>query len=841
MSMTMEQPQSTPAARPRETLAALVQHANGVFGGKQSEGAYSGKDASDLLELATNTMFKSQPDRFGPCVTAERAMTVLADLDSIMACLPSQTRRDEEQESLQQFSTPPPLAWLAAWVANLSANDVVLEPSAGVGGLVCFAKLAGCRVIANELSERRSKLLAFLNPDEQFAENAEQINNVLPSRIKPSVVLMNPPFSTAGQRMGDRSVRNGWIRHVDQALARLDIGGRLVAILPAGRQGGTPVGMRGWLNLCRCSVLANVGFGRKVYVNMGTNFPVRLLVIDKMARRTDPVVGEVEEVADAVKLLNCVRESRNESHDAVAGAPTRANDEPSCRRGGAAVSRPGHQGIDSLHVTGAVLSRQGDAVGGVVAEQSTASLTIHTAATAPSVPLTDAVFEPYRPQRLLIDGARPHPTPLVQSSAMASVLPPEPTFAPALPFELVESGKLSDAQLEAVVYAGQAHREWLPDVLVDEKPVRYRKGFFIGDATGCIAAGTMIYDPVANTSTAVEVLEQRGEWHRVLSLTDRGLRTHWADAPYVKGKADLYRVTCESGRRVVVTRQHRFLGKRFNDDWRRLDDGLGVCDAIAAIPQELGDELVWDKIISIDFVRHDTFYDFHVPGPENYVANGLIHNNSGKGREICGIIMDSFARGCRRAIWVSKNTKLIRDAIRDWTDLGGDEEEIVSLADVKRGESIPRSERNQILFCTYATLRSGSAPRIRDPLTKKVRQTDLPGDYPRYFAKDIVRLCNKPSRYTFEYVHENCVIRSGPFKGHDLMAACDKINPEMDRLSPDAATIREAFGLPVRAAAPVKVDDDANRLKQVTDWAGPAFDGVIALDEAHYLRASLAI
>jgi hypothetical protein len=789
-------------------------------------------------------MFKSQPDRFGPCVTAERAMTVLADLDSTMACLPSQTRRDEEQESLQQFSTPPPLAWLAAWVANLSANDVVLEPSAGVGGLVCFAKLAGCRVIANELSERRSKLLAFLNPDEQFAENAEQINNVLPSRIKPSVVLMNPPFSTAGQRMGDRSVRNGWIRHVDQALARLDIGGRLVAILPAGRQGGTPVGMRGWLNLCRCSVLANVGFGRKVYVNMGTNFPVRLLVIDKMARRTDPVVGEVEEVADAVKLLNCVRESRNESHDAVAGAPTRANDEPSCRRGGAAVSRPGHQGIDSLHVTGAVLSRQGDAVGGVVAEQSTASLTIHTAATAPSVPLTDAVFEPYRPQRLLIDGARPHPTPLVQSSAMASVLPPEPTFAPALPFELVESGKLSDAQLEAVVYAGQAHREWLPDVLVDEKPVRYRKGFFIGDATGCIAAGTMIYDPDTDTSTAVEVLEQRSQRHVVLSLGEAGMEPAVANAPYIKGTEDLYRVTTEAGRSVVVTRQHRFLsGVNQSDEteWRKLADGLKVGDLIGASSPEPDDELTWDEIASIEYVGHDKFYDFHVPGPENYVANGLIHHNSGKGREICGIIMDSFARGCRRAIWVSKNTKLIRDAIRDWTDLGGDEDEIVSLADVKRGESIPRSERNQILFCTYATLRSGSAPRIRDPLTKKVRQQDLPGDY-GYLAKGIVRLCNKPSTHLFNYANYDVVsIKGGPYAGRRLKVACLFINPEFNEENPDAATIREAFGLPVRAAAPVKVDDDANRLKQVTDWAGPAFDGVIALDEAHYLRASLAI
>src|SRR5690606_15402146 len=110
--------------------------------------------------------------------------------------------------------------------------------------------------------------------------------------------------------------------------------------------------------------------------------------------------------------------------------------------------------------------------------------------------LTEAIYEQYGLQSIRIPGAQPHLTKLVQSAAMASVASPKPSYRPMLPGDIRE--RLSDAQLETVIYAGEAHADylagaWSVDETFDtvsaapadaEGAVRLRRGFMLGDGTG---------------------------------------------------------------------------------------------------------------------------------------------------------------------------------------------------------------------------------------------------------------------------------------------------------------------------------------------------------------------
>src|SRR3546814_8506569 len=99
-------------------------------------------------------------------------------------------------QSLQQFSTPLPLAFVAAHAASIHAGDRVLEPSAGTGMLAIHAELAGAALALNELADGRAELLERLFPAAPVTRlDGASIDDRLDAEFVPDVVLMTPPFS----------------------------------------------------------------------------------------------------------------------------------------------------------------------------------------------------------------------------------------------------------------------------------------------------------------------------------------------------------------------------------------------------------------------------------------------------------------------------------------------------------------------------------------------------------------------------------------------------------------------------------------------------------------------
>lgn len=120
------------------SAAKLFEIADKAYGGTQAEGTYTVKDAYDGMELAVNQyLMSSEIVKAGNGDTKE-AKATLEKMQTLLSKLPTQTKRTAEMEAYQQFSTPPNIAYLAAWTANVDASDVVLEPSAGIGGLALW-------------------------------------------------------------------------------------------------------------------------------------------------------------------------------------------------------------------------------------------------------------------------------------------------------------------------------------------------------------------------------------------------------------------------------------------------------------------------------------------------------------------------------------------------------------------------------------------------------------------------------------------------------------------------------------------------------------------------------
>src|SRR6202789_876280 len=258
-----------------------------AFGASDAAGAWDWKSAYEACEAATVLFLR----KFGTAMQARAAKPVamLAMLTRVAGLLPTHTRRSEESQALQQFSTPITLGFCAAAAAAITPPDLILEPSAGTGLLAILAELAGGALALNELADTRAGLLARLFPIIPVSRfDAVQIDDHLDADIRPSVVLMNPPFSALAHV--DRRMADAAFRHIRSALARLADGGRLVAITGANFAPDDPAWTDAFIALQECgTVVFTAPIAGAVYARHGTTIETRLTVIDKHPA-ADPAV-----------------------------------------------------------------------------------------------------------------------------------------------------------------------------------------------------------------------------------------------------------------------------------------------------------------------------------------------------------------------------------------------------------------------------------------------------------------------------------------------------------------------------------------------------------------------
>lgn len=432
------------------------------FGGTDALGAWSVRDAHAALELAQVQHLQAS-DQIQLTSPIDEADQFFCGLD---AQVPTQTNRSDEQIEWQQFATPPRLAWLAARACGLMPNELVLEPSAGTGMLAVWAAKAGSRLVLNEISLLRRDCLTVAFPAARVTgHDAELIDELLDPAVVPSAVLMNPPYSHGVERGHDG--RTG-ARHLRSAWSRLAPGGRLVAIMPEWFDCGRFLaGVKGPFALRLNAAV------ERAFVKHGTGITTRLLVLDKVESSNEPVAirtNAFRQLADLVDAL-----------------PARASLGVAPQKSSFPARAP------FLLVTAPRRPLPTPARNTPEASAIKPLFYLSLGSPAPLAPQVGH-YLPYRPSRIVIDGAAGHPTPLVESVAMGSISAPMPAALPQLPDGLIAKGLLSAAQAETLIYAASAHARDLPgrfepedkgcSIKASADGQTYRQGYFLGDGTG---------------------------------------------------------------------------------------------------------------------------------------------------------------------------------------------------------------------------------------------------------------------------------------------------------------------------------------------------------------------
>lgn len=824
--------------------------ARDLTGRKFEAGTEEVKELDEVIEAAIL--------RNARAIATDRTATPQQAYERLVALYeqqPKLTVRTSTSVIQQAYSTPVPLAYLASRLAGITEQTSIYEPTAGNGALLIAA--SDGNITANELNQARAKQLQAIYPGATVTQADALKDGAGQGQF--DVVIANPPFgvvsdetnaATIFQVDGEYSTREIDHAIAMKALEKMKDGGRAVLIVGGLNKQITDPKKRAdayngkakrefYFKLySQYNVTDHFTVDGALYERQGAGWPVDVIVINGRGKSslTLPAVKAPRQYADWTALAEKLDDRGRQTSGTVRGEDR--NDTPpqlrpetgderdigelgergDNRRGG------GNQEGQSEPLRGRPAVGEPDGIR-VGAERSQVDQTAEDQQSAGRSGRTAPVSDTEENDRQVTyqPGSKANPmqtlVPVNMGTAVRDAM--ERLQARHGDIDKFVSERLGYDPGELSDYFGAEQVDALA-LAIDN--MESGAGFIIGDQ--CVAGETPIYDPVAQTYTPIKDLAEIGNPITVLSLTREGYEPRPASAPFLKGRADLYRVTLDDGSSIIVTEGHRFLSDagwvcirsglvvgarlistsspaalsldsvvsslppyapagarrwmgevqdcqdRCSSDHHHGDEPLlsgeavgqfcapSLSDArgysrycsqtggqdlsqehshrspssdhhsknssyptesrdpsLTSIPERAlsaslseptrqgqppfgpystslhpeGGADVLDRsmakgrkfssssvddtglrcVVSITFERHDDFYDMHVPGAYNYVANQLVNHNTGigKGRVVAGILRYAIRSG-RNPIFVTEKPNLYRDMYRDIKNIG---------------------------------------------------------------------------------------------------------------------------------------------------------------------------
>ena len=211
-----------------------------AFEGSDQDGAWLWKDAYEASEAAAvQFLRKYGQDMLKKAASAARYLSML---ERLAALLPSHTRRSEESDQFQQFSTPLGLGFLPE---PRRAGAPRRDRARAFGG-----HRTSCHPCGDRRSPARAQRTRRNAPGHACRAVSAGACHALQRRAdrrlsrrqhRAGCVLMNPPFSASPNI--ERSMRDATVRHIRSALRRVANGGRLVVLtarIPRSSERGHP-------------------------------------------------------------------------------------------------------------------------------------------------------------------------------------------------------------------------------------------------------------------------------------------------------------------------------------------------------------------------------------------------------------------------------------------------------------------------------------------------------------------------------------------------------------------------------------------------------------------------